>query len=148
MLYLWIKLFHLLFVLAWMAAVFYLPRILVNVAETPGQAEVQARLLLMGHRLYRFGHHLFGVAFLLGLVLYVGHYASDAMPDVVGSMKWIHAKLALVVLMMAFYVACGRALRRVGRGGALPSSTTLRWLNEIPLLLLVPILWLVLFKPF
>ena len=148
MLYIWIKLFHLLFVMAWMAAVFYLPRILVNVAETTGQAEVQARLLLMGHRLYRFGHHLFGIAFLLGLALYLGHYASDAMPDVVGPMKWIHAKLALVVLMMAFYVACGRALRRVGRGGTLPSSTTLRWLNEIPLLLLVPILWLVLAKPF
>ena len=148
MLYLWIKLFHLLFVMAWMAAVFYLPRILVNVAETTGQAEVQARLLLMGHRLYRFGHFLFGVAFVLGLALFLGHYASDAVPDVVGPMKWMHAKLALVVLMMAFYVACGRALRRVGRGGALPSSVALRWLNEIPLLLLVPILWLVLFKPF
>ena len=148
MLYLWIKLFHLLFVMAWMAAVFYLPRILVNVAETTGQVDVQARLLLMGHRLYRFGHHLFGIAFLLGLALYLGHYASDAMPDVVGPMKWIHAKLALVVLMMAFYMACGRALRRVGRGGALPSSVALRWLNEIPLLLLVPILWLVMFKPF
>jgi putative membrane protein len=63
-------------------------------------------------------------------------------------MKWIHAKLALVVLLMGFYVACGRALRRAGRGGTLPSSTALRWLNELPLLLLVPVLWLVLAKPF
>ena len=147
MLYTWIKIFHLLFVMAWMAAVFYLPRLLVNLAETQGQAEVQGRLLLMGHRLYRFGHHLFGIATLFGLALYLGHHATDAMPNVVGPMKWIHAKLALVALMLAYYIACGRALRRVGRGGPLPSATTLRWLNELPLLLLVPILWLVLAKP-
>jgi putative membrane protein len=148
MLYTWIKIFHLLFVIGWMAAVLYLPRILVNLAETQGRAEVQSRLLLMGNRLYRFGHHLFGIAFLLGLALYLGHYATDALPNVVGPMKWIHAKLALVVLLMGFYIACGRALRRVGRGGSLPSATALRWLNELPLLLLVPILWLVLAKPF
>ena len=148
MLYTWLKIFHLLFVMAWMAAVFYLPRILVNLAETQGQAEVQGRLLLMGHRLYRFGHHLFGIAFLLGLALYLGHHVTDALPNLVGPQKWIHAKLALVVLMMAFYVACGRALRRAGRGGTLPSAIALRWLNELPLLLLVPILWLVLAKPF
>ena len=45
--YFWIKTFHLLFVIAWMAAVFYLPRILVNLTETSGQPEVQARLQLM-----------------------------------------------------------------------------------------------------
>jgi putative membrane protein len=148
MLYLWIKTFHLLFVMAWVAAVFYLPRILVNLAETSGQADVQTRLLLMGHRLYRFGHHLFGIAFLLGLALYLGHHVTDALPNVVGPMKWIHAKLALVALLMGFYVVCGRSLKRVGRGGALPSSTALRWFNELPLLALVPILWLVLAKPF
>jgi putative membrane protein len=148
MLYLWIKIFNLLFVMGWMAAVLYLPRILVNVAETQGQVEVQARLLLMGHRLYRFGHFLFGVAVVLGVVLWLGHFAIAALPDLVGPMKWIHAKLALVLLMRGFYIACGRALRRAGRGGTLPSSVALRWLNELPLLLLVPVLWLVLVKPF
>lgn len=148
MLYLWIKVFHLLFVMGWMAAVLYLPRILVNLAETQGQADVQGRLLLMGQRLYRFGHILFGVAIVLGLVLWLGHYASSALPNLVGPMKWMHAKLALVVLMLAFYLACGRALRRAGRGESLPSSVALRWLNELPLLLLVPVLWLVIAKPF
>jgi putative membrane protein len=146
--YLWIKVFHLLFVMGWMAAVLYLPRILVNLAETQGQVDVQGRLLLMGHRLYRFGHFLFGVAIVLGLVLWLGHHATTALPDMVGPMKWMHAKLALVGLMLAFYIACGRALRRAGRGGTLPSSVALRWLNELPLLLLVPVLWLVLVKPF
>src|SRR5688572_8596545 len=58
--YLWTKTFHLLFVIAWMATVFYLPRILVNVAEAAAQAEVRQRLFLMGRRLYRFGHNMFG----------------------------------------------------------------------------------------
>ena len=44
--YLWVKSFHLLFVVAWMSTVFYLPRILVNLAEAQGQPEVQARLVL------------------------------------------------------------------------------------------------------
>ncbi|WP_270999252.1 PAS domain-containing protein, partial [Listeria seeligeri] len=53
--------------------VFYLPRILVNLAETAGQPAVTERLQLMGLRLYRFGHSMFGLAFLLGLVLWLLH---------------------------------------------------------------------------
>jgi putative membrane protein len=148
MAYLWLKIFHLLFVIAWMATVFYLPRILVNLAEAAGQADVQARLHLMGRRLYRFGHHMFGLALVFGAALYVGHELTAAIPDVVGPMKWIHAKLTLVALLLAFFVVCGRMLKRAEAGGALPSPTRLRWFNELPLLLLVPILWLVLAKPF
>ena len=59
--YLWVKSFHILFVVAWMSSVFYLPRILVNVAEAGDQAAVRERLLLMGRRLYRFGHNMFGL---------------------------------------------------------------------------------------
>lgn len=65
MAYLWTKTFHLVFVMAWMASVFYLPRILVNVAEAGADAAVRERLLLMGRRLYRFGHAVFGIALLL-----------------------------------------------------------------------------------
>ena len=149
MAYLWTKTFHLLFVIAWMATVFYLPRILVNLAEARGQADVQARLLLMGRRLYGFGHHMFGLAFLLGLALWLGHHVAPAwLPDMVGQMKWIHGKLTLVVLLLAYFILCGRWLKRVERGGALPSPTTLRWFNELPLLALVPLLYLVIAKPF
>ena len=72
MTYLLIKTLHLLFDIAWMAAVFYLPRILVNMAEAGDQAPVQGRLQLMGRRLYKFGHNMFGFAFVLGLVLWQG----------------------------------------------------------------------------
>src|SRR5688572_12134988 len=124
--YLWLKVFHLLFVIAWMATVFYLPRLLVNLSETTGQPDVQARLHLMGRRLYRFGHHMFGMALLFGAALYIGHYLFESIPDVVGPMKWIHAKLAFVALLLAYFVACGRLLKKSEAGAALPSAKSLR----------------------
>lgn len=146
--YLATKTGHLVFVIAWMAAVFYLPRILVNLAEAGGSHEVRARLLLMGRRLYRFGHVMFGLAFVLGLVLWLGHRVLPAFPTMVGAgTSWLHAKLGLVLLLLAFYVVSGRWLKGAGSGHALPSPVALRWFNEIPLLLLVAIVWLVLAKP-
>lgn len=137
--YFWVKTAHVVFVMAWMGGVFYLPRILVNLAESAGNLEVQARLALMGRRLYRFGHMMFGLAFLMGLVLWLGFHVSGG---------WLHAKLALVVLMLAHYSVAGRWLKGLDKGRALPSAKTLRWFNELPVLLLVAIVYLVLAKPF
>lgn len=149
MMYLWTKTFHLVFVIAWMAAVFYLPRILVNLAETRGQADVQARLVLMGRRLYGFGHGMFGIAVLLGLVLWLGYkFAPGMYPDLVAGMKWMHAKLTLVAALLAYFIVAGRWLKRAAAGDTLPSPTALRWFNELPLLFLVPVIWLVLARPF
>ena len=149
MAYLWTKTFHLVFVIAWMAAVFYLPRILVNIAEAGESQEVRARLLLMGRRLYRFGHVMFGIAFVLGLVLWLGYRVLPACPTMGGAgTAWLHAKLGLVLLLLAFYIVTGRWLKGAERGRPLPSGTALRWFNELPLLALVAIVWLVLAKPF
>ena len=137
--YFWVKTAHLVFVIAWMATVFYLPRILVNLAETREQPDVQARLLLMGKKLYRFGHHMFGLALILGLVLWF-HFRIGG--------GWMHAKLTLVVLLLAYFIVAGRWLKGVEKGRALPSSKALRWFNELPLVLLVAIVYLVLAKPF
>jgi putative membrane protein len=130
---------HLVFVMAWMGGVFYLPRILVNIAEAGDVPAVRERLVLMGRRLYRFGHIMFGFAFALGLVLWFGFHMSGG---------WLHAKLVLVALMLAHYTIAGRWLKGVERGRALPSSRALRWFNEVPVLLLVGIVFLVLAKPF
>ncbi|MFT3757172.1 MAG: CopD family protein [Pseudoxanthomonas sp.] len=147
--YLWVKTFHLLFVIAWMAAVFYLPRLLVNLAEATGQAEVQARLKLMGRRLYRFGHIMFGFAAVLGLVLWLGYRVLPDFPTMVGAgTGWLHAKLALVALMFAHYIIGGRWVKGLDKGRRLPSGKALRWFNELPLLLLIAVLYLVLAKPF
>lgn len=137
--YFWTKTAHLVFVMAWMASVFYLPRILVNLAEAGDAPEVRARLVLMGRRLYRFGHVMFGLALVLGLALWL-HFG------IAGG--WLHAKLALVVLLFGYYVLAGRWLKGAGAGRALPSARALRWFNELPLVLLVAIVYLVLAKPF
>ena len=147
--YLAVKTAHLVFVIRFMAGVFYLPRILVNIAETAGQADVQARLVLMGRRLYRFGHVMFALTFLLGLVAWLGYRVLPQFPTMVGpGTGWMHAKLLLVVLTFVHYLVAGRWLKGAAAGRALPSGTALRWFNEIPLLLLVAIAWLVLAKPF
>mgnify|MGYP001017115371 FL=1 len=148
--YFWIKTFHLVFVVAWMAAVFYLPRILVNIAESAGEVAVGKRLQLMGMRLYRFGHVMFGLAFVLGLVLWLGYRVIPDFPTMVapGAAGWLHAKLGLVGVLLAYFIWIGRLLKGVARGRALPSSRALRWINEIPLLAFIPIVWLVLAKPF
>ena len=138
--YIWTKTAHLVFVIAWMAAVFYLPRLLVNLAEAGDVAPVRERLLLMGRRLYGFGHSMFGLAFALGLVLWLYFGMAGG---------WLHAKLALVALMLAYYIVAGRWLKGVAAGTkTLPSARALRWFNELPVLLMVGIIWLVLAKPF
>ena len=139
MLYIWTKSLHLLFVIAWMATVFYLPRILVNLAEDGGQPAVRERLLLMGRRLYHFGHHMFGIAALLGLVLWLYFGISGG---------WLHAKLTLVVVLLACFIWFGRLLKRHAAGAPLPAVRTLRLLNELPVFVLLAIIWLVIGKPF
>lgn len=147
--YLLIKSLHLLFVIAWMATVFYLPRILVNLAETSGELAVQARLQLMGKRLYKFGHNMFGIAIVFGLLLWQGWRVFPAVfPNVTAGMHWIDAKLTLVAVLLAYFIWCGRMLKRHVAGVALPSSRTLRLINELPVLLLLAVIYLVLAKPF
>ena len=149
MTYLLIKSLHLLFVIAWMATVFYLPRILVNLAEAGDESAVRARLLLMGRRLYKFGHNMFGIAFIFGLALWQGWRLWPAkLPNVVAGMHWIDAKLILVALLLAYFIWAGRMVKRCEKGGKLPSSKALRWLNELPVLLLLGVIFLVLAKPF
>jgi protoporphyrinogen IX oxidase len=138
--YLLTKSLHIVFVIAWMATVFYLPRILVNIKEAEGEpAAVKARLHLMGRRLYKFGHSMFGMALIFGLVLWFYFGISGG---------WLHAKLALVVVMLGYFIWAGKALKRSIAGGALPSSKALRIGNELPVLVLLAIVYLVVAKPF
>jgi protoporphyrinogen IX oxidase len=139
MAYLLTKTFHLVFVMAWMGGVFYLPRILVNIAEAGDQPDIRARLVLMGQRLYRFGHHMFGMAAILGLVLWL-YFGIDG--------GWLHAKLTLVLAMLVYYLASGRMLKTAAKGGPLRSATWFRVFNELPVFLLIGIVFLVLAKPF
>jgi putative membrane protein len=139
MAYFWVKSLHLLFVIAWLAAVFYLPRILLNINECADQPTVQQRLVLMGKRLYRFGHVMFGFALLFGMALWM-HF------KMVG--PWLHVKLLLVALLFAYFIATGVMLKRAAAGGKLMSNAKLRWYNELPILLALGAIYLVIAKPF
>lgn len=138
MAYFWTKTFHLLFVIAWMAAVFYLPRILVNVAEAGEVTAVRERLVLMGQRLYRFGHVMFALTAFFGLGLWFHFHMTGS---------WLHIKLTLVALLIAYFILCGKWLKHAALGGAVPSAKKLRWINELPVLLLLGVIYLVIAKP-
>ncbi|MDN4054110.1 CopD family protein [Massilia sp. YIM B02763] len=135
--YLWIKAFHIVFIASWFAGLFYLPRIFVNLAEESNPAATE-RLLGMGRRLYRFTTMLAVPALLLGLWL--------MMLGMKGG--WLHAKLALVVLVIGYHHACGSLLKKFERGANTRSSKWFRVFNEVPVLLLVLIVILVVVKPF
>ncbi|WP_322997385.1 CopD family protein [Castellaniella sp.] len=137
---LWVKTFHLLFIVSWFAGLFYLPRIYVNLASETNP-ETRATLLGMAGRLYRFMTPLGILALILGLVLWL-HYGIGQ------GQAWMHAKLLGVLALLAFHLACRRHLRAFSNGTNTHSHGYFRWFNEIPVLLLLLILILVIVKPF
>ena len=135
---LWVKIFHLLFVISWFAGLFYLPRILVNLAMD-NEPAAQARLLLMARKLYRFMTLIAVPALALGLWLWLGYGIAGG---------WLHAKLVLVVLLIGYHHACGSLLRKFEQGRNTRSHVWFRWFNEIPVLILLATVILVVLKPF
>lgn len=137
---LWLKTFHLVFVVSWFSAIFYYPRILVNLAmvESPISAEYQ-RLLLMASKLYKFGLPLGVLATTLGIWLWLGYGFSGG---------WLHAKFCLVLVLWLYYGICGYMLKQYAKHQARYSHVWLRMFNEIPVVLLLLIVGLVVLKPF
>ena len=139
---LWIKSLHIVFVTSWFAGLFYLPRILVNLAMETDQAAT-ARLLLMARKLYRFMTMLAVLALAFGLTLWL-YFGIGKGPG----NGWLHAKLTLVVLLIGYHHACGSLLKKFERGENKRSHTWFRWFNEVPVLILLAIVILVVVKPF
>ncbi|MYN11548.1 CopD family protein [Pusillimonas sp. TS35] len=137
---LWVKTFHILFVMSWFAGLFYLPRIYVNLAQAQDAASVQT-LLGMARRLYRFMTPLAVLSVALGLWLFLG-YGLGA------GQGWMHAKLAIVLLLVVYHLFCGRLLKAFEQGSNRHSHRYYRWFNEIPVLLLLLVLILVIVRPF
>ena len=143
---LWVKAFHIVFVASWFAGLFYLPRILVNLAMVPADSHAErARLLLMGRKLLRFSHMLGVVAVLLGLWLW--NLYGYGFPPAPGN-GWLHAKLFLVLVVVAYHLSCARLLGRFESGANTRGHVWFRWFNEVPVLLLTAIVILVVVKPF
>lgn len=145
---LWIKSLHIVFVVSLFAGLFYLPRILVNLAQIPQPVPAQsqaehARLLLMAQKLYRFTHVLAVPAVLFGVVLWL-YYGIGLGPG----NGWLHAKLFVVFLIFGYHLACGSLLRKFVAGRNVRSHVWYRWFNEAPVFLLLAAVVLVVVKPF
>ena len=137
---LWVKAFHILFVTSWFAGLFYLPRIFVNLAMVdPGSVAERERLLGMSRRLLRFTTILAVPALGLGLWLWLGYGFAGG---------WLHAKLALVLGVLAYHYSCVVLLRNLSSNTCQRSHRWFRWFNEVPVFLLMGIVILVVVKPF
>jgi putative membrane protein len=136
---LWIKAFHLVFMVTWFAGLFYLPRLFVynTMAE---DAVSRERFKIMERKLY-YGIMTPGAVLTIafGLWLWLGYGFSGG---------WLHAKLALVALLIVYHVWCGLLLRKFREDRNTHSHVWYRWFNELPVVILTGIVILAVVKPF
>ena len=135
---LWVKAFHIVFVTSWFAGLFYLPRLFVNHAMVEDAATIE-RLKLMEHKLYRFMTPLAVFALGFGVWLWQGYDFSGG---------WLHAKLALVILLIGYHHACGRLVAKFEHGRNTHSHVWYRWFNEFPTIILLLVVIFTVVKPF
>lgn len=141
MLYLWIKALHIIAVVCWFAALFYLPRLFVYHAMSEDEPS-KARFIIMERKLYR---GIMTPSMVLTVVL--GLWLLHLNPAWL-QMGWMHAKLTLVALLLAYHFMCGMQLKRFARSENNRSHVFFRWFNEVPVLFLIVIVILVVVKPF
>lgn len=139
---LWFKAFHVIFMVAWFAGVFYLPRLFVNHAETTS-TEVAEHLKGMEKRLLYFITPFAILTVLLGLALIYayGHAWFIAA-------KWLHIKLTLVILLLGYHGYCFKLVKTFQLDENTRSGKYYRIFNEIPVLALFAVIILVYVKPF
>jgi putative membrane protein len=136
---LWVKALHIISVVTWFAGLFYLPRLFVYHALTNDQLG-QDRFKVMERKLF-FGIMTPGaiMAVASGLWLWLDYGFSGG---------WLHAKFFLVAILIAYHVYCGRVLHSFRHNHNSHSDVFYRWLNEIPVILLIGIVLLATIKPF
>lgn len=137
---LWIKGLHIVFIASWFAGLFYLPRIYVNLAMED-DARAYQRLMLMAHKLYRFMSMIAVPALAFGLWLWLG-------VGIGRGQGWLHAKLAVVVLIVRYHLYCGHLLKMFERRANRRPHTWYRFFNEIPVLGMLAAVLLAVVKPF
>ncbi len=138
---LWVKVFHLMAVIAWFAALFYLPRLFVYHAMSEDETS-RERFKVMERKLYR---GIMTPAMIATLVL--GLWLLYLNPAWL-KMGWMHTKLLLVVLLIGYHHVCLVHMKRFARDENRKSHVYFRWFNEIPVVFLVLIVLLAVVKPF
>ena len=137
----WIKALHIIFMVAWFAGIFYLPRLFVNHAMTTNSS-VKTHLGLMEKKLYRFITPWMVLTVISGLWL-TFEYAWVAYAE----MFWLKIKIALVVLLVIYHFYCVRIIKQLEAGNNPRSHIWFRWFNELPVIVLFIVVILVVVKP-
>jgi putative membrane protein len=136
---LWIKSFHIIFMVTWFAGLFYLPRLFVYHAMSEDVTS-RERFKVMERKLF-YGIMTPGailtIAFGLWLWLGYGFYGG-----------WLHAKMALVAVLVAYHAYCGKLMVDFKHDRNRHGQRFYRWLNELPVVVLVAIILLVELQPF
>ena len=137
---LWVKSFHLIFMVTWFAGLFYLPRLFVYHAGARDPISLE-RFKLMERRLF-WGIMTPGAALtiLFGVWLWLGWFRASS--------SWLHAKIALVAMLLGYHLWCWRLLKDFAAERNAKSARWLRWFNEFPTLVLIATVLLVVLKPF
>jgi putative membrane protein len=135
----WIKALHIVFVVAWFAGLFYLPRLFVYHAQSEDTVS-RERFKVMERKLYRgimTPSMILALAF--GTWLWLGYGFRG---------NWLIAKLVLVAVLIAYHFWMGGLVSQFARDANRRSHVFYRWVNELPVVLLVAIVVLVVVKPF
>ena len=138
---LWIKALHIIFVITWFAGIFYLPRLFVYHAMAEDQTG-RERFQVMERKLYR-GIMNPSAVLTVGFGIWLLALAPGWLQA-----GWMHAKLALVVLLIGYHLYCGRLLRAFAEERNRHGHVWYRIFNEVPVLILVAVVILVVVKPF
>ena len=134
---LWIKALHISFVVSWFAGLFYLPRLFVNHAMVKDAMTI-AQLKLMERKLYRFMTPLGVLALVFGSWLWLGYGFSGL---------WLQIKLVLVGVLVVYHLYCGHLVDVFARDANTHSHVFYRWFNEMPVIILFLVVFLVVLKP-
>ena len=135
--YLWVKIIHIAFVVAWMAVLLYLPRIFVYHARVKNSSETSDIFKVMERRLYYYIGHPSAL-----LVWFSGLY----MTHVLGIYGWLIAKFFFVILLTIYHINLGRYLIKFSQNNNQKSSKFFRFINEVPFLIMFVILFFVVIK--
>lgn len=139
---LWVKAFHIISIVCWFAGIFYLPRLFVYHAacsDEPGRA----RFKIMERKLYR------GITTpsMIATLVFGGWLISYNVEGYL-SQGWLHAKLVLVALLIAYHFYCGHLVKVFRNDQNTRSHVFYRWFNELPVFILFAVVILAVVKPF
>ena len=138
---LWLKAFHLIFMVCWFAGLFYLPRILVYFAASE-DAATRAQLAVMARKLYRFVTPFMLLTIAFGIALITTN------PSYYLAVTWLWVKLAGVAFLIGYHLQCGRYVREANADTNRHGHVFYRFFNEVPVLFLFAIIILAVVRPF